>query len=196
MDNNINKFRKATFGGFNRKDVIDYIEKIQNEFYDYKKETEKTVEKLNEKISQLEALSCSCETTECVAEESKQETALLSEENGSASEINMATAKLRNVTDELCRSLNDFMDKLTENSISVMFDIPCEACEQQECEEEIAVTDEECPAELDRVQNILGRVACAFVQESNVNEIKAQETSDSKRRNSVTDILNSASFVC
>ena len=197
MDNNINKFRKATFGGFNRKDVIDYIEKIQNEFYDYKKETEKTVEKLNEKISQLEALSDSVEAVESVvAAECSEEVTELCEDNGSASEINIATAKLRNVTDELCRSLNDFMDKLTENSISVMLDIPCEDCGEQECENEAAPDEEESPEELDRVQSILSRVAGAFIQEIKQDQKNEEKTAEPKHRNSVTDILNSASFVC
>lgn len=122
MDNNINKFRKAAFGGFNRKDVIDYIEKIQNEFFDYKKETEKTVERLNEKITQLESLCSGVERPMDEAEEKADASEQMMEENASAGEINMATAKLRNVTEELCRSLNDFMEKLSENSISVMLD--------------------------------------------------------------------------
>ena len=57
MESSFNKFRKAKFGGFNRKDVIDYIEKIQNEFFSYKKETDETVSRLREKISELEKLA-------------------------------------------------------------------------------------------------------------------------------------------
>lgn len=196
MDNSINKFRKATFGGFNRKDVIDYIEKIQNEFYDYKKETEKTVVRLNEKISQLEALSSVVEPKEDVAPECCDEPVNSSDESDSASEINMATAKLRNVTDELCRSLNDFMDKLTENSVSVMLEIPCEVCGEsvEECE---TFTCDEHIEEFDRVQSILKGVSCAFVQENKLCEnTVSDESDDIKNNKSVTDILSSASFVC
>ena len=196
MDNNINKFRKAAFGGFNRKDVIDYIEKIQNEFFDYKKETEKTVERLNEKITQLESLCSGVERPMIEAEEKADASEQMMEENDSAGEINMATAKLRNVTEELCRSLNDFMEKLSENSISVMLDIPCEESSEEEQSYEAVTCEGEC-VEPDRVQSILDRVSCAFVQENKTYEKLADDNKREKKTGkAITDVLNSASFIC
>lgn len=33
-------FRKAAFGGFNKEDVINYIEKTKNDFFEYKQQSE------------------------------------------------------------------------------------------------------------------------------------------------------------
>ena len=47
-------FKKATFGGFDKEDVMNYIAKITDEFQAYKNQTIVTVDKLREKIDALE----------------------------------------------------------------------------------------------------------------------------------------------
>lgn len=118
MDNNYNVFRRAAVGGFNRQDVITYIEKMRNEFFDYKKEVEQTVNQLNEKIRELERF-CE-EKPEAVEEPAIEAEAAEKEETDAVSEINEATLKLRMVADDLCQSLCFFMEKVSENAISVV----------------------------------------------------------------------------
>ncbi|MCQ2463576.1 MAG: hypothetical protein MJ177_09290 [Clostridia bacterium] len=45
---------KSSFAGFKREDVICYIEKISNDFFDYRKESEATVKELQQRIELLE----------------------------------------------------------------------------------------------------------------------------------------------
>lgn len=45
---------KSSFAGFKREDVIHYIEKISNDFFDYRKESEATVKELQQRIEMLE----------------------------------------------------------------------------------------------------------------------------------------------
>ncbi len=49
-------FRKTVFGGFNREDVINYIEKLKNEFFEYKTNTDSIISGLYEKINSLNDL--------------------------------------------------------------------------------------------------------------------------------------------
>ena len=194
MDGNYNKFRKATFGGFNRKDVIDYIEKIQNEFFDYKSETEKAVKKLRERIEELEKLTnvevCCREIAETDSEDKIEPT-----DSASANEINIATDKLKNVTDELCRSLTDFIEKLSENSISVMLDIPLE--EHMEEASAFGIGEERQEEPPDKVQSILNSASSIFTQSKrNEKAVLTEELSEIKDNKTITDILNSVSFIC
>lgn len=108
------KFRKATFGGFNRKDVIDYIEKIKNESFEYKKQVEETVNSLNEKMRELEnaARFVNNGITENTSGIISQRYA---KEN--FSDIGQATRELKAVADELCRSLGDFVDLLNSKGL-------------------------------------------------------------------------------
>lgn len=106
-------FRKAAFGGFNRRDVIDYIERMRNESYEYKKQVEETVKSLNEKIRELENAARLIESPapccdEVICDEPSEE---------GLCEIGEATQHLKSVADELCRSLGDFMDKLNEKGL-------------------------------------------------------------------------------
>ena len=48
-------FRNSVFGGFNKDDVIDYIENMKNEFFEYRSQVEQTVKELNKKIAALES---------------------------------------------------------------------------------------------------------------------------------------------
>ena len=111
MDKDFGSFRKAAFGGFNRKDVINYIEKMRNESYEYKKQVEQTVKSLNEKIRELEGAGLLVQQTD-MHKAAQQETALLD-----CADIGQATMHLKVVADELCKSLGDFMDKLSQKGL-------------------------------------------------------------------------------
>lgn len=129
MENNFGKLRKATFGGFNKKDVIAYIEKIKNESYEYKSQVEKTVKELEAQIAELnaaatEALNEREELIRQIGELTSGELTVVDKESRSetVSEINEATSHLKNVADELCQSLREFMERISENSISVVLE--------------------------------------------------------------------------
>ncbi len=53
---NTGNFRKALFG-FNRKDVMEYIAMLHNEYYAYRQESEKEIYDLKRKIEELEDAS-------------------------------------------------------------------------------------------------------------------------------------------
>ncbi len=129
MDNNFSKLRKSTFGGFNKKDVIAYIEKVRNESYEYRTRVEKTVNELNAQVSELrkaadEALKEKEELLRQIGELTSGELSVTTKESTSetVSEINEATTHLKNVADELCQSLRDFMEKISENSVAVILE--------------------------------------------------------------------------
>lgn len=219
MENNYNRFRRAAIGGFNRQDVIEYIEKMKNEFFDYKKEVEQTVSQLNEKISELEKL---CETKEA---EFVEEVAA-AEENGeeggndAVSDINEATLKLRMVADELCKSLSDFMERVSENAVSVVIErredeeesekcieeeeeVICEEAQEDVCDEE--AQQEETPEEAekaetekaeDKVSSILKAADsfCFIGEKTEAVSAEKEEEPVSEKRN-ILDILGSASFL-
>lgn len=109
MDGNIN-FRKAKIGGFNKKDVISYIEKMRNDFFDYKTAVESTIDTLNAKINELEALMS--EKDEISAEAVAEPVAEPAVSSDPLTNINEATSQLKMVADELCRNLSVFMSKI------------------------------------------------------------------------------------
>ncbi|MBQ8029199.1 MAG: hypothetical protein IJ262_07310 [Clostridia bacterium] len=121
MENN-HLFRTVVFGGFNKDDVIDYIETMRNDFHSYRQQVEETISGLKKKIRDLESIGLSLPIendsqsfeipTEAIDSSSKQ---ILS----SVSEINEATEQLRKTADLLCSSLGDFISKISENSLSV-----------------------------------------------------------------------------
>ena len=133
MAKEFGSFRKATFG-FNRKDVIAYIEKMRNESYEYKKQVEDTVNSLNEKIRELENAARLMDKV-VPAESSDTESGITAE---SCEDIGLATKHLKSVADELCRSLGDFMDKLSEKGLfdasarSEQADVPAEQLKQED----------------------------------------------------------------
>ena len=197
MENNFNKFRKAKIGGFNRKDVIDYIEKIQNEFYNYKKETDETVSRLREKIAELESLTDnSCSTSvKADAEDRIVSDSEKSTESCPADEITLATSKLKNVTDELCNSLNEFIDRLSENSIPVVLNVPFE---EEELEDDADLTEEfEEEIVLSKVESILMSASSIFLTK---NEEKNENNDNNRKcavvKKDINNILDKAGFVC
>ena len=122
MDNEFGKLRKKTFGGFNPKDVVDFIEKTRNELFEYKTSAQKNIEELKEKVEKLESEKAALEKVN--ADLAKANSELL--ENAKCSEaeeakevagdsltvieINAATNELKKVADDLCNSLRDFVE--------------------------------------------------------------------------------------
>lgn len=127
MDNSNRLFRKAVFGGFNRDDVIDYIEGMKNEFFEYRKQVEETISGLNKKISELEGTEAEhTSDSEASPFEMAARRGLFTDEdevknnvNFSLDEINAATDHLKQTADRLCESLTDFMERISTSCISV-----------------------------------------------------------------------------
>lgn len=142
-------FRNSVFGGFNKDDVIDYVENMKNEFFEYRSQVEQTVRQLNKKVGELEKQAQQAnrraaeaekraaeaiESSEAAAAAQKAqqerlelEKAALSERAESGDpleEINLATDHLRRVADEICDSLSGFIDKISESSIAVTLTQP------------------------------------------------------------------------
>lgn len=130
-------FRKAVFGGFNREDVIDYITKLKNEFYDYKSESEKIIKELNKKIASLSDMLENAAFVSKDADEVNNETVSESEiVSNSIYEIAQATADLKSVAEVICSNFDSFFERI-DSKISL----------QATSVEEVAV--EEVPAEKD-----------------------------------------------
>ncbi len=190
MDVFYNKFKKAKFGGFDRKDVINYIEKVQNEFFQYQIETENKVKELNQKIETLQnLLSSSTEKTN--AEDVKDiNQAEKAEAIIPADEINIATGKLKSVADELCQSLSDFIEKLSESSVAVTINVPVEQITTPEDSKQ-AVNENE-----DKVQSILNSISSMYDKKDDNKSAEKIDVNLKGEKKSVSDILKNASFVC
>ncbi len=187
MENNFNKFRRSAFGGFNREDVISYIEKMKNEFFDYKKEVELTVEQLNSKIRELEAAYEAVSVPSVCADEAAEEETHMNP----VSDINEATRKLRSVADELCRNLSDFMVKVTENNAVAE---NAEIIEEDVPVEETAETEAEAETE-DKVSSILKAVNAFSSTVSVEDEAVTGIIEEKKEKKNILDILGGASFL-
>ncbi|MBQ4267836.1 MAG: hypothetical protein IJB93_06545, partial [Clostridia bacterium] len=133
MEKEFGALRKKAFGGFNPKDVVDCIEKTRNELHEYKTSAEKSIEELKGKIEKLESEKAALEKVNAdlmkantdLIESSKCESSEEAEKESAGDsltviEINAATSELKKVADDLCNSLRDFMDRIAENSISVV----------------------------------------------------------------------------
>lgn len=121
MDNNNPLFRTAVFGGFNKDDVIDYIEKTKNEFYSYQKQVEETIISLKKKIRDLESIGLQMPLEEELTQFEEVDTSSNANDQimSSVTEINEATELLRKTADLLCSSLGDFIDHIAQNSVPV-----------------------------------------------------------------------------
>lgn len=180
MDKEFGSFRKATFG-FNRRDVIAYIEKMRNESYEYKKQVEETVKSLNEKIRELEnAARLMEQSAPCEKADEPQEAA-----GQGCGDIGQATMHLKTVADELCRSLGDFMDKLSEKGL---FDGTV-----QDTREDEGSQDGEAPQEISLVDDILASIDYLGTQKAMLN--KPAEEKEATKEKDVSDILSGYSFL-
>ena len=145
-------FRNSVFGGFNKDDVIDYIENMKNEFFEYRSQVEQTVKELNKKIAELESEAKaakqkaaeadkraadaveSSEAAVAAAQKAAEEKlalqkAAIEEKERAADpvgEISLATDRLRRVADEICDNLSSFIDRISESSIAVTIAQPAE----------------------------------------------------------------------
>ena len=215
------RLRKSTFGGFNKQDVIAYIEKVKNEAYEEKNRLEKQVKDLKEKIGELESQVSSFETEKDKLVKRIGELSVSGEgKNETVEEINEATNHLKNVADELCESLRDFMQRISENCCSVVIEgSEAEAEEEFDGEKFIAELEAEIYAKLgveetdeekedeeyaedaseeaseevrnDKVSSILSSVS-AF---SSSEEVKEEKAETAAADSTVSDILGSLSFL-
>lgn len=185
MEKEFSTFRKSTFGGFNRKDVISYIEKMRNESYEYKMQVEETVKSLNEKILELENAARLMEVDLTVCDEEAAAPAPL--EN--MGDISDATMHLKAVADELCRSLGEFMDKLSSRGLFEKTEAELPAEETLDF-----VPDEEPGAEESLVDGILSSLS--FLYEGKAEKSSVAEVKEVKGENdTVSDILAGLSFL-
>lgn len=175
MDKEFKAFRTSAFGGFNRKDVINYIEKMRNESHEYKKQVEETVKSLNEKILELENAARLIEN-DCMIDEEQS----AQQQVGNLVDIGEATIHLKTVADELCRSLGEFMDKLDRKGL---FENSESVCQIQECEEE---TQEE-----SFVDGILSSIS--YLSNEDKSETCAVEKKQAEK--SLDDIFSSFGFI-
>lgn len=95
-------FRKAKFGGFNKEDVMQYIETMKKEFFDYKAQVEETIRELNERLAAFEGTD---------AADAGKAAAFA---DGNALSINEATAHLKEVADELCDKMSRLIGRIQD----------------------------------------------------------------------------------
>lgn len=206
MEENYISFRKAKVGGFNKKDVIAYIEKMRNDFFDYKKAVEATIDQLNAKVRELET---ACQVQSETVKEVIVEVPVAVESNADPlSDINEATSQLRLVADELCRSLSDFMSKISVSeqdvsqtsekpeifeNVSAYIEETAKEIFEEECEESSDNTDEE-PV-VDKVAEILSSsLNFSFVKNEKTSSVNTK-TEEVKNGKSILDCLSSCSFL-
>ncbi len=234
MEKEFGALRKKAFGGFNPKDVVDCIEKTRNELHEYKTSAEKNIEELKEKIEKLESEKAALEkvnadlakaNAELIENAKAEEKEEAESENSGDSltviEINAATNELKKVADDLCNSLRDFMDRIAENSISVVVENSENETEEEfnaesfmaQLEAEIyaklgveadngEVTVEvyaeeakaEEKAECDKVSSILSQTGC-FTFAAEKEEIKEEKKEETPSKKNIFDFLKGASFL-
>ena len=225
MEKEFGTLRKKAFGGFDPKDVVDCIEKTRNELYEYKKSAEKNIEELKEKIEKLEGEKAALEKVNddlakanaelienAKAEESVAAEAEETEESLTVTEINAATSELKKVADDLCNSLRDVMDRIAQNSISVVVENnEAEAEEDFDAEKFMAELEAEIyaklgveadndevdvevfaeEAKLDKVSEILSQTEGFTL---NAEKKEAEIKNEAPQKKNILDILNKASF--
>lgn len=185
MEKEFSTFRKSTFGGFNRKDVISYIEKMRNESYEYKMQVEETVKSLNEKIVELENAARLMEVDLTVCDEGVSVPA--SSEN--MDDISDATKHLKAVADELCRSLGEFMDKLSSKGLFEKTEYGLSEGESLDL-----APDAETEAEVSLVDGILSSLSFIYKGEAEGKPV-AEAKEAEKEGDTVSSILGGLSFL-
>lgn len=164
MDNFNTIFRKTAFGGFNREDVINYIEKTRNDFYDYKIQSQKTINDLTEKIKDLEEQLKNTAATD--VNQSKNEVIDFS---SSVTEINKAADHLRETADKICDDIGGFIDRVLNS--------------------DFIITDEDEEFDPEFIMN----QAFSVIEEENAEEIKAAPEV-SAEEDTVSDETNNDAF--
>lgn len=238
MENEFGTLRKKAFGGFNPKDVVDCIEKTRNELHEYKISAEKNIEELKEKIEKLEGEKAALEKVNAdlakanaeLIESSKTDDSAVSEKETAGDsltviEINAATSELKKVADDLCNSLRDFMDRIAQNSISVVVeDSGSEAAEDFNAEkfmaeleaeiyaklgvdagndevtvevfaEEAKVETEETEIKADKIAEILYQTTGFTFEKELTAESKEEPKDEAPSKRNILEILKGASFL-
>ncbi|MBR5826292.1 MAG: hypothetical protein IKY78_04310 [Clostridia bacterium] len=202
MEGNYISFRKAKVGGFNKRDVISYIEKMRNDFFDYKVAVESTIDKLNTKVRELE-LACE-DQKEQIREVIVEVPVMAENSTDPLSGINEATSQLKIVADELCRNLSDFMFKISTKGRSAehspakpeIFEDVSAYIEEtaKEIFEESPASVKKQPESDDKVSEILkSSMNFCFSKEDTVtSKTKAEE---SEKERDILDCLSSCSFL-
>lgn len=104
MEKEQRRFRRQAFGGFNKEDVMDYIENMKREFAEYKQQVEDTMEALHEQIPGAGEASEGASSFE--------DPAFADGAFPSVGSIAAATERLKEVGDFLCENLNALIDRL------------------------------------------------------------------------------------
>ena len=196
MDGNFN-FRKAKIGGFNKKDVISYIEKMRNDFFDFKTAVEATIDTLNAKINELEAvMNEHNDTVAVVTETVNQEPVPVLDP---LTNINEATSQLKSVADELCRNLSDFMSKM-RTAESCCEQTQADVFENteayiEETAKEIFEADTEAAQTEDKVNEIL-KASDSFSFEAAESSCSSELFVAKEEHRNVLENLNKSSFFC
>ena len=198
MEGNYISFRKAKVGGFNKKDVIAYIEKMRNDFFDYKKAVEATIDQLNAKVRELET---ACEGNNQPAAVACEATVEAVKSVDPVTDINEATTQLRMVADELCKNLTDFMSKMNcaenhesedKNQKPEIFE-DVEAYIEETAKEIFEVAQESEEPKADKVAEILSSSANFSFSKDEEKEEKATDAVEDEKK-SILDTLSSSSF--
>lgn len=192
MDNINNLFRKATFGGFNREDVINYIERIKNEHFDYKNKAERNIEELKEKIAELEAaLSVALNAAQ------KEEKTVEIDISSSVDEINKATDRLKETADKVCDDIGEFLDKVLTSSAHKDDGCTVEIVISGDADEKAQENEEEQEPGDNEFTSILSQIAddaCKIKHQANENptEFKTEKTQENK--NILDDLFGNSAF--
>ncbi|MGN0447147.1 MAG: hypothetical protein ACI4GC_01225 [Acutalibacteraceae bacterium] len=194
MDKQLGIFRTVAFGGFNKKDVIDYIEKIRNDYYKYKSEVDETVKALSEKISEFENAAKLSQQ-----DEPSQEVAVDVQDNVKADDIDSSAKHLKSVADELCKSLSDFMDKLIEREHYCQVNLSEEAQIENAEQEALSFEDREAAdVELSVFDKLFPKGASFIFDASEKTAAVEEKPQNEKKKNesdSVLSVLDSVSFL-
>ena len=105
MGNSNRLFRKAKFGGFNKEDVMQYIETMKKDFFDYKAQVEETIHELNERLASFEG----------TGDASADQATVFAD--GNALSINEATEHLKQVADELCDQMSRLIGRIRDEDV-------------------------------------------------------------------------------
>lgn len=110
-------FKKATFGGFDREDVMNYISKITDEFQEYKIQTIKTIDMLKEKIAELEKDNNILQERydELILDLAKCQEIEVEEQ---AETVPSTTDEIKMIIESLYENINGFINTLSDNATS------------------------------------------------------------------------------
>ncbi len=157
-------FRKAAFGGFNKEDVMQYIETMKTEFFEYKAQVEETIRELNEKLQALE---------QTALPEKPQAVVSPVLEGDPAMSINEATNHLKQVADELCEKMNRLIGSLPQE----------QADDQIAADHHEQATPQTPQTPDDKVDALLQNLF------TNAADEKPQQSKPDKRAFSISDVL-------